>query len=325
MRPLLLHGHERALTKIKYNREGDLLFSCSKDHRPNVWYSHNGERLGTYNGHVGAVWSCDVDELSTRLLTGAADNTLKIWSVHGGKCLHTIQTSSAVRSVGWAMGSERALMVTDQTMGQNSLLHFLETPEDDAPSTLRKVVVSGSKATIAVWGDLNRYVLVGHDDGSISKYDPETGTQIVTTRPHTGTIQDLQLSPDKTMFITASKDTSSQLLDAETLRPLKRFQTNRPVNAAAISPIRNHIVLGGGQEAMSVTTTAVKSGQFETRFFHSVFEEEIGRVKGHFGPVNTVAFHPSGKSYASGGEDGYVRVHHLDESYFSFRYEFEEE
>ena len=27
------------------------------------------------------------------------------------------------------------------------------------------------------------------------------------------------------------------------------------------------------------------------------------------GPINTIAVHPSGKAFASGGEDGYVRVH----------------
>lgn len=60
-KPLLLQGHERAITQIKYNREGDLLFSASKDKLPNVWFSINGERLGTYNGHQGAVWCIDVD------------------------------------------------------------------------------------------------------------------------------------------------------------------------------------------------------------------------------------------------------------------------
>ena len=54
-------GHERSLTQIKFNREGDLLFSCSKDHVINVWFTHNGERLGTYDGHNGTVWSIDVD------------------------------------------------------------------------------------------------------------------------------------------------------------------------------------------------------------------------------------------------------------------------
>lgn len=61
MRPILLQGHTRSLTQIKYNREGDLLFSVSKDKIVNVWYSHNGERLGTYNGHVGSVWTVDVN------------------------------------------------------------------------------------------------------------------------------------------------------------------------------------------------------------------------------------------------------------------------
>lgn len=61
-------------------------------------------------------------------------------------------------------------------------------------------------------------------------------------------------------------------------------------------------MLGGGQDAMSVTTTSQRQGKFEVRFYHIAFEDEIGRVKGHFGPINTLAFHPSGKGYASGGE-----------------------
>jgi translation initiation factor 3 subunit I len=32
-----------------------------------------------------------------------------------------------------------------------------------------------------------------------------------------------------------------------------------------------------------------------------------------------IAVHPAGTAYASGGEDGFVRVHHFDESYFKAR------
>ena len=53
MKPLMLNGHTRALTQIRYNAEGDLLFSAAKDDKPCVWYSHNGERLGTFDGHKG--------------------------------------------------------------------------------------------------------------------------------------------------------------------------------------------------------------------------------------------------------------------------------
>jgi len=59
----MLHGHERAITQIMYNRDGDLLFSVAKDTKPTVWYSANGERLGTYDGHTGAVWCVDVNHI----------------------------------------------------------------------------------------------------------------------------------------------------------------------------------------------------------------------------------------------------------------------
>jgi len=100
---------------------------------------------------------------------------------------------------------------------------------------------------------------------------------------------------------------------------LKTYATETPLNSAAIAPVRPYVLLGGGQDAQKVTTTSARQGRFETRFWHKIFEEEVGRVRGHFGPINTIAIHPTGKSYASGGEDGFVRVHHFDDSYFKSR------
>lgn len=37
---------------------------------------------------------------------------------------------------------------------------------------------------------------------------------------------------------------------------------------------------------MDVTTTSTRQGKFEARFYHKIFEEEIGRVRGHFGPLS---------------------------------------
>ena len=76
---------------------------------------------------------------------------------------------------------------------------------------------------------------------------------------------------------------------------------------------------------MDVTTTSSRQGKFEARFYHKIFEDEIGRVRGHFGPLNTVAVDPLGRGYSSGGEDGYVRVHHFEGAYWGFQYEVERE
>ena len=71
--------------------------------------------------------------------------------------------------------------------------------------------------------------------------------------------------------------------------------------------------------ASQVTTTSAKAGKFEARFFHKVFLEEFGNVRGHFGPINAVAFSPDGTGFVTGGEEGYVRLHHFDADYFTMK------
>jgi translation initiation factor 3 subunit I len=44
----LLKGHERSITQVKYNADGDLIFTASKDSKPTAWFSDTGERFGTY-------------------------------------------------------------------------------------------------------------------------------------------------------------------------------------------------------------------------------------------------------------------------------------
>ncbi|KAG8042580.1 hypothetical protein G9C98_005214 [Cotesia typhae] len=84
LRPVMLQGHERAITEVKYNREGDLIFSASKDKKPNVWWSANGERLGTFNGHNGSIWCMDVDWNTKFFMSGSGDNTLRLWDCQTG-------------------------------------------------------------------------------------------------------------------------------------------------------------------------------------------------------------------------------------------------
>ena len=56
----MLKGHERAITCVLYNNDGDLVFTAAKDQMPTLWYAKTGERIGTYQGHQGAVWDLTV-------------------------------------------------------------------------------------------------------------------------------------------------------------------------------------------------------------------------------------------------------------------------
>jgi len=184
---------------------------------------------------------------------------------------------------------------------------------------LPKADGSKLKATNVVWLNLNEALFVTFDDGSIRLYDPVSGDCLDTIYPHEKKINRVSFNKNKTLFITSSTDCTSKLYDVVNLEHLKTYRTERPVNDAVISPNKEHILLGGGQDAMSVTTTSGRAGKFETKFFHLVYEEEFGIVKGHFGPINALAIHPDGRSYASGAEDGYVRLHFFDQSYLNMK------
>ncbi|KAL7273020.1 translation initiation factor eIF3 subunit [Rhizina undulata] len=308
---------------------GDLLFSTAKDHVVCAWYSVNGERLGTYHGHQGALWTVDVDPTTTVMATGAADNTMRLWEVQTGKCLKTWEFPTAVKRVEFSEDGTMLLAVTEMRMGfLGTVAVFpivVNVEATQATEPLFTITMRESKATVAAWSYLNKYIITGHEDGTVSQYDGKTGELIQDVQAHEegGQITDIQMSHDRTYFITCSKDKTAKIIDVNSLKVLKTFTTDTPLNTAALTPKKDFVILGGGQEARDVTTTSSRQGKFEARFFHKIFEDEIGRVKGHFGPLNTVAVHPQGTGYASGGEDGYVRVHHFDKPYFDFMYEVE--
>ncbi|KAK4700692.1 translation initiation factor 3 subunit I, partial [Phenoliferia sp. Uapishka_3] len=333
MRPILLSGHERSLTQIKYNAEGDLLFSASKDHIINVWHSHNGERLGTYDGHNGSVWTVDVDSTSTYLVSGSADNMMKLWLVKTGQCIKTWEFTTAIKRVQWSEDDSKILCLTEQRMGYQGAVRVFEIPRDGSSLSISAsdepiftINPHGKKATVAAWTALDQYIVTGHEDGRLNLWDMD-GELFweKEEKAHQELITDLQFSEDGTYFVTSSKDKSAKIWsvgpdknssgEEDFLTLIKTFPGDTPLNSAALIPGKPYVLVGGGQEAMAVTTTSARQGHFEIKFWHRVFEEEVARVKGGFGPCNTIAAHPLMKGYAIGGEDGYVRVHHFDDDF----------
>lgn len=330
MRPILLKGHERSITLVKYNHDGDLLFTASKDHVPSMWRAENGDRIGTFNGHKGTIWDLDVDRFSRRVITASADATARMWDCETGETIRVFPHRGPVRGAAWADGSHMFATISDPFVDHNAQISVYDVPERDSPDTYSDSprleidlpkMADGKRVnpTNIVWLNLNEALFVTFDNGSVRLYDPVTGDELEEFYPHEKKINRVSFNRDKTLFITSSSDFTSKLYDVVDLKHLKTYKTDRPVNDAVISETKDHILLGGGQEAMSVTTTSGKVGKFETRFFHLVYEEEFGSVKGHFGPINALGINPNGRSYASGAEDGYVRLHFFDRSYLDMK------
>ena len=258
------------------------------------------------------------------------NSTSRLWDCETGECIKVFPHRGPVRGIAWSEGSHSFATISDPFVDHDAQISIYDVPEDEDPddySDTPRLEIPLPKnpdgkrvnPTNVTFLNLNEALFVTFDNGAIRLYDPISGEEIEEIFPHEKKINHVSFNLEKTLFITASADFSSKLYDIVDLEHLKTYKTDRPVNDAVISETKDHILIGGGQDAMSVTTTAGKVGKFETRFFHLVYEEEFGVVKGHFGPINALAINPNGRSYASGAEDGYVRLHFFDKSYLDMK------
>jgi len=60
-----------------------------------------------------------VNPTSTLLATGSADNTMRLWRVQDGTCLHTWEFPTAVKRVEFSDDGSMLLAVTEQRMGHS--------------------------------------------------------------------------------------------------------------------------------------------------------------------------------------------------------------
>lgn len=145
-----------------------------------AWWAANGERLGTYNGHQGAIWTVDVSPNTVLLATGSADNTVRLWNVKTGECVKVWDFPTAVKRVEFTPDGSKLLAVTEKRMGFLGTIVVFDIKygdgqrgnlEDQVEEPSLRITCTESKATVAGWSYLGKYIIAGHEDGSVSQYD----------------------------------------------------------------------------------------------------------------------------------------------------------
>jgi translation initiation factor 3 subunit I len=322
LQPLALHGHMKPVTQVKFNCEGDLIFSVAKEPKISVWRTKTGERLGTYNGHK-SVAACDVNRSSTLLATAGFDFKTMLWNVETGAELATIDHDAPTRACGFSHDDSTLMVVTDKKAGQKGKIQLFNLPGSLGVEEVRTKFnpaaefVCDEAIQYAEWGPTNQHIYAGLDDGSVIIVDAETMQEVRSAiSVHSKEVCRLHFDPNYYTLATCSKDNTAKLLDSRDLKVIQTYQSDVPVNDVSISPNGDQIVLGGGMDAQDVTVAGGQS-KFEVKFYHKVHGSALGQIKCHFGTINSVAFHPSGRGFASGAVDGFIKLHTFDESYAS--------
>mmetsp|Transcript_6403 Transcript_6403/g.7325 ORF Transcript_6403/g.7325 Transcript_6403/m.7325 type:complete len:354 (+) Transcript_6403:180-1241(+) len=291
--PVVCPGHSRPVVDVRYSSEtedGVFLISACHDKLPMVRWADNGDWIGTLSGHKGAVWSACMNQDATRAATGAADFTVKLWNCISGVELCTFDHKHIVKSVEISKdGSKLLTGGLDKTLR----IYDLQSAADQAPPLVS--LDANAKISKVSWLNDNTNIAVcGTDDGHIRKWDTRSGEFVTELKALDVALTDMEVLPDIGRLI-CSGGKSIKLYDSETLDLIHSVDAANAVEAVSLHPNGKRFICGGAdlwvhEYEISETST------------------EIACHKGHHGPIFCIAYHPDGKTYASGSEDGTIRL-----------------
>ena len=167
-------------------------------------------------------------------------------------------------------------------------------------------------------------VLAAGEDGTIRFWnvdESDPSKQLVKSIKVGDTgIRDIELKTldsGRTILTVSSGDTVS-FYDASTCERLKSHKMPihfREEGGASLHPSGTKFIAGGGRRGGSMASGASDGGgggELGSDLLVYVYDYETGKAlethKGHHGPVRCLRYHPDGKSYATGSEDGTIRL-----------------
>jgi translation initiation factor 3 subunit I len=341
MKPIILQGHSRPIKDLKFNKDGDFLFSASNDRFITLWASETGERIGTFQ-HSAAVNTMSITNDSKILISGDNTGGCYFWEINTGALLKKIDMDLVnVRGAELSYGNEKVSITYSAKIKEGkSQIDVYNLADILSASTDNKSIITGlepvkcflpssSKYVMSKFINQNEHLVASREDGVLELIEYSTGNILKQSQVHKEIIMDFDISKREEIILTASKDGKSCVIDPnsfDVIHTLHPQDPTRNLNSCKVSPLfsqgneeeeKYHAVVAGGQESRDVTTTHAKKGGFELLIYNVMYGEELGAIQGHFGPVNTISFGPTGRLLASGAEDATIRLHKLDEEYMS--------
>jgi len=288
--PLICSGHSRPVPDLSYSPitdEGFFLISACLDGKPMLRNGMTGDWIGTFTGHKGAVWSAHLNSIATQAVTASADYNAKVWDALSGQELQNFLHTRIVRSIHFSNDNKRIL-----TGGQDKVLRVFDLGK---PETEPSLTLEGHTNTIkvALWLKSDDNLLVsGGQDAVLRLWDIRTKKE-AKSFPMKSAITGVEISLDgKHLTTCAGKEVS--FWDIEKFELIKTFPIPTEVNSASLSPDATTFVIGGTD--------------FWSRVFDFNSGKELEVLKGHHGPVHCIRFSPDGQTFASGSEDGTIRL-----------------
>ncbi|KAK6857124.1 hypothetical protein PG990_011039 [Apiospora arundinis] len=321
--PLTCHGHSRPVPHISFStltKEGNYyMISACKDGNPMLRDGLTGDWIGTFIGHKGAVWQARLSHDASVAATASADFTAKVWDTYSGECLWTLQHEHIVRAVAYPPDNSD-LIATGGFENKLRIFDLTDSPKpvNGAEATEAKHVLASTAFEIGAGVHTKPIKFI------VWTQDPNI---LVTASGNTLRWFDL---PSRSVIKQETLDgeigSCEFFAPAPEIREQSDIGEGLPVLGVAAG---KSVYFWGGFRAMDELKRqkmdyTVASVAIDTKDKKFIVGEDIpatwARVyrwddgsefdihKGHHGPVWSIAYAPDNKLYATGSEDGTIKL-----------------
>lgn len=310
--PIVCPGHSRPLAEVHYSpfvalEKCCFLISACHDKLPMLRRGDSGDWIGTFEGHKGAVWSAKLDADGAFAATGSADFSVKLWDAVTGDAVATFEHKHVVKSVEFTRDGARLL-----TAGHEKLLRVFDVqPIKDQLAQYRAEGRTGivlpppppARVQMATREQIRKVVMLdertcatGEVDGTVCVWHIDSGDKLKEFKVDAG-IMDMEASRSGAVLTIAAGKTVFFYDAANDFALLRAFPM--PVSfaeegGASLHPSEDKFIAGGSDTWV--------------RVFHWQSGELLETHKGHHGPVRCLRYSPTGESFATGSEDGTIRI-----------------
>ncbi len=244
-------------------------------------------------GHTEYVGAVAVTADGLCVVSGSGDNTVRVWDVKSGRCLHILKGHTAsVNGVAVTPNGRRAVSSSD-----DKTVRVWDVKTGKCLTVLKGH--HGRVYGVAVKAD-GRLAISGSDDSTVRVWDVKAGKYLATLEGHTGPVFGVAIMPNGQRAISGSgdKDMTVRVWDVQTRKCLGTLEgQTSPVNGVAVTA-------DGGLASSGSDDDTVRVWDLETG-------KPLATFKGHTGPVNGVAVTLDGRHTISGSVDKTVRVWEL--------------
>jgi hypothetical protein len=238
-------------------------------------------------GHRGAVTGLAFSPDGQRIVTAAADATLKVWSVPRGGLIRTIELDAGP-ATSLAVAKERAA-----TGHKDGTIALWDLEKGSNLATFRRS--DASVWSVAFAGGPDR-IAAAAQDWAVAVWEvgrPQTPVRVF--EGHEGAAKAVAFAERGPFIASGSADATVKLWNLDSGELLRTYRGHDDIIAAIAFEPQGRTLASAGQDG-------------QIRLWSTYANRLKKRLRGHEGSVPGLAFAPDGEHLVSGGSDGTVRI-----------------